>query len=105
MKEEEEELGRIVRRRPWQESVVDALLTAEYHPLNLALASRQTVHSLDAVANHCSIELVGNLAMNSNSTPTQHDECWPSVNSRVSWNGFLPFPILIKIITKYSMEP
>ena len=43
--EEEEELRRmsIVRRRPWQESVVDALLTAEYHPLNLAVASRPTV--------------------------------------------------------------
>ena len=64
----------IVRRRPWQESVVDALLTAEYHPLNLAVASGLTVNSLDAAANHCCIEIACKLAMNSSSIRTHHDQ-------------------------------
>ena len=65
---------RIVQRRPWQESVVDALLTAEYHPLNLAVASGPTVNSRDAVTNHSCIEIVCKVAMISSSIRTHHDQ-------------------------------
>ena len=63
-----------VRHRPWQESVVGALLSAEYHPLNLAVASRHTVNSFDAVAYHCRIEIVCKVAMKSSSMQTDHDQ-------------------------------
>ena len=63
-----------VQRRPWQEAVVDALLTAEYHSLNLAVASERTVNSSDAAVHHCCIEIVPKVAMNSSSMRTQHDQ-------------------------------
>ena len=63
-----------VRCWPWQESVVDPLLTAEYHPLNLAVAYRHTGNSFDAVAYHCRIEIVCKVAMNSSSMRTDHDQ-------------------------------
>ena len=59
---------------PWPESVVDALLTAEYHPLNLAVAYRHIVNNFDAVANHTCIEIVYKLAMNSSSMRTHLDQ-------------------------------
>ena len=68
------EIDCFLRRQPWQESVVGALLTAEYHPLNLAVASGPTVYSLDAAAHHCCIELVCKVAMNSCSILTDHDQ-------------------------------
>ena len=65
---------RAIERRPWQESVVDALLTAEYHSLNLAVAYRHTVNSRVAVANHSCIEIVCQFGMNSSSILTHHDQ-------------------------------
>ena len=56
------------------EAVVDALLTAEYHPLNLAVASGPTVNSHDAVTNHSFIKIVCHFGMNSSSVLTHHDQ-------------------------------
>ena len=54
--------------------MVGALLTAEYHPLNLAVASKHTVNIFDAVAYHCRIKIVRKVAMNSSSILTDHDQ-------------------------------